>query len=672
MTRSMNDTTPIQQTNKQQCQRGFWGGLAVIVVIAGGLRLLSFAYSLPYVDHIDEPEIYLEALAWRGGFDPIPVMTAYPPGSLALSWAVQSALEPLGYTGLSVNVFVNRLLSVFSNVLTLVFIALSAQRIGGSLAGLVAGAAWGLSPLVLENGVYALPDPHVYLLLALATWLALEALLDANRRHWCVWSVLAGAVAVLFKYPALPALLPGGLVALWLLHARRRRALGYLAAQALIAGLLVFFLVFIYQIDRMDMNVTRQAEGRFVTNLLTPARLIENLHTTLMPISMGAFVLYGVAALLAYGYAQRRGLPRVDAPAVLLLALALVLFAWAVSAFSTMSTTGRIRDIMPGTTLACMLLGAAAEQIAAVLPLRSALVRSMLATLPLLALVFAPQLRADWTLVQQRMLPDRRVEIHAWVNDSLEPGTIIVNRDNHKTFNPFFGGLQGRHWYDWWETGDITEYSLSEWITRGMTYAALDRAQWESLIATETGQAYLADTLPLRAFFSPPRLNGPETMVLRLWRMQRETSAVFDGYIRLLGYDLSSPALHPGETLTLRFYWQAERQPPLDYSLFVHLVVQSSDTPLAQADGAPARPQRLTPTWADPDETLISQAFTLILPPDLPPGDYALRIGLYDHQTGARLPVVTAGGMESDALLLTPVSISRADENTSSAHITPS
>ena len=61
-----------------------------------------------------------------------------------------------------------------------------------------------------------------------------------------------------------------------------------------------------------------------------------------------------------------------------------------------------------------------------------------------------------------------------------------------------------------------------------------------------------------------------------------------------------------------------------------------------QADGNPARVDRLSLTWTEPSETLISPLFEIALPPDLPAGDYRVLIGLYNYQTGVRLPVLAA------------------------------
>ena len=131
--------------------------------------------------------------------------------------------------------------------------------------------------------------------------------------------------------------------------------------------------------------------------------------------------------------------------------------------------------------------------------------------------------------------------------------------------------------------------------------------------------------------------------------------AQFGEAIHLIGYDLNPETVGPGEPVTLRFYWNATAPPASNYSLFLHLVPAGGDgTPLAQIDGEPAAPDWPTQMWTDPSETMISPSFTVALPADLPPGEYELRVGLYDYRTGDRLPVVGGGAIaEGNALRLT-------------------
>ncbi len=73
---------------------------------------------------------------------------------------------------------------------------------------------------------------------------------------------------------------------------------------------------------------------------------------------------------------------------------------------------------------------------------------------------------------------------------------------------------------------------------------------------------------------------------------------------------------------------------------------------LAQRDFSPAGEARLPLTWQYPGETLIGPAQTLALPPDLPPGRYVVRLGLYNYVTGERLRVSAPESAPADHTIL--------------------
>jgi len=113
--------------------------------------------------------------------------------------------------------------------------------------------------------------------------------------------------------------------------------------------------------------------------------------------------------------------------------------------------------------------------------------------------------------------------------------------------------------------------------------------------------------------------------------------------IRLVGYELATPNLSPGDDLRLRLYWQAETRPERDYIIFVH-VLDASGELAAQRDGMPRDETFLTTHW--PVGPLIDDVHLVPLPPDMPAGEYRVMIGLYIWQTGERLPVRRANGEE--------------------------
>jgi hypothetical protein len=113
--------------------------------------------------------------------------------------------------------------------------------------------------------------------------------------------------------------------------------------------------------------------------------------------------------------------------------------------------------------------------------------------------------------------------------------------------------------------------------------------------------------------------------------------------LTLLGYDLvdetGQPISNPKskiENLTLTLYWRSESPLPVDYTTFVHLQNEAGET-VAQQYQPPLGGVYPTSLW-DPGE-IIGDEISLRLPPELPPGEYSLVVGLYDFNTGLRLPV---------------------------------
>ena len=71
--------------------------------------------------------------------------------------------------------------------------------------------------------------------------------------------------------------------------------------------------------------------------------------------------------------------------------------------------------------------------------------------------------------------------------------------------------------------------------------------------------------------------------------------------------------------------WEALGTFPQDYSVFLH-VVDAEGVLHAQLDGYPLDGERPTSTWR-PGERLLDER-VIILPPDLPEGEYRLLVGL--------------------------------------------
>ena len=120
--------------------------------------------------------------------------------------------------------------------------------------------------------------------------------------------------------------------------------------------------------------------------------------------------------------------------------------------------------------------------------------------------------------------------------------------------------------------------------------------------------------------------------------------ASFTDQIDLLGYNLSDRHLVSGESLDLTLYWSPRGRPTHDYTVFVHLL-DSSGQLRGQADSPPMAGEYPTSVW-DAGE-VIADLHTLSLAPDLPAGEYKIAIGLYDPETGQRVPIVDQDGQVS-------------------------
>ena len=89
--------------------------------------------------------------------------------------------------------------------------------------------------------------------------------------------------------------------------------------------------------------------------------------------------------------------------------------------------------------------------------------------------------------------------------------------------------------------------------------------------------------------------------------------------------------------------WQANGPVPGDYTTFAHLF-DSSGVKVTQADAPPREGYWPTSRWR-PSEPVTS-TLAIELPPNLPPGQYVLGVGMYDPVSGQRLFAYKPDGSE--------------------------
>ncbi|MBN1400695.1 MAG: glycosyltransferase family 39 protein [Anaerolineae bacterium] len=123
---------------------------------------------------------------------------------------------------------------------------------------------------------------------------------------------------------------------------------------------------------------------------------------------------------------------------------------------------------------------------------------------------------------------------------------------------------------------------------------------------------------------------APEALPLR-----HEQPATFAGEVELLGYSYAPLAADPGGSIGVRLYWRALGPISRELRGFAHLV-DEQERALAQDDHLVSSLGYRPTAWAV-GETIIDD-YDLAVPADAAPGTYFVSVGLYDRETGERLP----------------------------------
>ncbi len=119
-------------------------------------------------------------------------------------------------------------------------------------------------------------------------------------------------------------------------------------------------------------------------------------------------------------------------------------------------------------------------------------------------------------------------------------------------------------------------------------------------------------------------------------------------HFAIIGVDATPDELLPGEQATVRVAWRADQPPPVDYSVFVHLV-DADGLIAAQNDTMPGGGLYPTSQW-QPGETR-AEAYTVTVPHTaFTPNHGRWAVGLYDAATGQRLSVTLDAPPAGDAV----------------------
>ncbi len=103
--------------------------------------------------------------------------------------------------------------------------------------------------------------------------------------------------------------------------------------------------------------------------------------------------------------------------------------------------------------------------------------------------------------------------------------------------------------------------------------------------------------------------------------------------IQLTGYGVSALQIAPGDILQVALHWQTDVPIIENYTVFLQLLDEANHL-VGQRD---AQPQPSAPDW--PLTETVVDTHGLFIEPGTPPGQHRLIAGLYNSQTGQRLPI---------------------------------
>jgi len=130
--------------------------------------------------------------------------------------------------------------------------------------------------------------------------------------------------------------------------------------------------------------------------------------------------------------------------------------------------------------------------------------------------------------------------------------------------------------------------------------------------------------------------------------------------ISLLGSSASTSLPRPGATVGLTLWWQALAGIERDYTAFIHTVDQDGSL-WAQEDRVLSIGDEPTSEWQAGD--IARATYELMLPCDMPAGNYVIKAGLYYWETGERLPAWDGEGhrLPNDAFPVETITVQAAN-----------
>ena len=190
-------------------------------------------------------------------------------------------------------------------------------------------------------------------------------------------------------------------------------------------------------------------------------------------------------------------------------------------------------------------------------------------------------------------------------------------------------------------TLDADQFALAVGVYEGESWQSGRRLPLTSAASGAEGEP---SSLPVLENDTLVRLGGYGRVAGGAWQPvtpvsgppSRELDARLGPAVRLTGADLPK-LVQRGAEFPFTLQWQIEQPVGQDYQAFAHLLDEQGEK-VAQLDWPPHDAVSKLPTSAWPAKWRGSDRQVLAVPPEISPGIYTLIAGLYDWQSGARVP----------------------------------
>lgn len=622
----------------------------MILLVGALLRVHGLIWTLPWFFHGDETRninngISVYETGVQSYEQPGSEMTNYPPlrgWEIALTRGVLRIF--FGEFPLWLQVLFGRMFSLLYALLTLPLIYHLGRRTTNSVAvGLIAAFIFAIWPETVTFGQRVVADGAGLMFFTTSAWLSVEAYRRLSYRH-LVFATLCGILAALAKYNYITVLMLPSLVLVYFFARTPRQLVTRVILPSTFLGLPLIYLA-IHSVSSADLyydfiNHTAHLEGevrvlqqngispdapefRAVVNLYpltVPTRLERNfqIFSLFFPSIVIPVVLAGIGyAVVGKGYDRRSLLALIGCCLGTILAFSLFRV-----------TEGRQ---LLGAIIILLIFGAIGIE---------GLARySQVAAATVAAVLLLPFAVEAWTQNIEFTKPDTRIETVRWFQENAKQYSGIALENIPYEFWEA-NGYDNRKRFNAERVYRLNDRSPQTWENQGFYYLVADETAipYGGYYAGHQFQEEFDAAVEVLARFEGDTYAGPDRIIMLAFRPQFFTEARFGNMALLHGYDLEKNTFQAGETLQYKFFWRALHDSDRDYVMFNHLVNAKTDELVAQIDRLVGR-EGTYPTSLWEAFEWVFDHFELALPEDLPEGEYTLRVGLYDAQTGERLPV---------------------------------